>query len=158
NFAGSATITYVSTDGSADSAPTAVNVTVTPVNDAPVTANHSTSTTEDTPVSGKVVASDVDGDVLSYSVQSGASHGTLTLNATTGDYTYTPAANYNGADSFTVSVSDVQGGVAIATVNVSVTPVNDAPMTVADSATTSEDTPITIDVLGNDTDVDGPAS
>ncbi|MBP7502681.1 MAG: tandem-95 repeat protein, partial [Aquabacterium sp.] len=128
NFAGSATITYVSTDGSADSAPTAVNVTVTPVNDAPVTANHSTSTTEDTPVTGKVVASDVDGDVLSYSVQSGASHGTLALNATTGDYTYTPAANYNGADSFTVSVSDGQGGVAIATVNVSVTPANDAPV------------------------------
>ncbi|MGE0111444.1 tandem-95 repeat protein, partial [Aquabacterium sp.] len=165
NFAGSATITYVSTDGSADSAPTAVNVTVTPVNDAPITANHSTSTTEDTPVTGKVVASDVDGDVLSYSVQSGASHGTLALNATTGDYTYTPAANYNGADSFTVSVSDGQGGVAIATVNVSVTPANDAPVINPTSpgfdpiagnysVTTEEDVAVSGQVVGTDADGD----
>ncbi|MBP6615160.1 MAG: tandem-95 repeat protein, partial [Aquabacterium sp.] len=158
NFAGSATITYVSTDGSADSAPTAVTVTVTPVNDAPVAANQAKTTAEDTPVTGTVVASDVDGDTLSYSVQSGAAHGTLTLNATTGDYTYTPAANYNGTDSFTVRVSDGKGGLVDSVVNVTVTPVNDAPVANNDSLSAIEDTAVTYtaaQLVGNDTDIDG---
>ncbi|MBS9953854.1 cadherin-like domain-containing protein, partial [Vibrio alginolyticus] len=40
-------------------------------------------------------------------------------------------------------------------VNIDVTPVNDAPVATNDNAVTDEDTPVTIDVLPNDTDIDG---
>src|SRR5262249_38600121 len=42
-------------------------------------------------------------------------------------FTYTPNANYGGADSFTYTVNDGQGGTATGTVNLTVTPVADAP-------------------------------
>src|SRR5439155_5360256 len=69
--------------------------------------------------------------------------------------TYTPAANYDGADALTYTISDGHGGTASATVTVMVTAVNDAPIAIDDAATTAEDTPVSIAVLGNDTDVDG---
>jgi VCBS repeat-containing protein len=157
NFTGTADFTYTVTDGELSSAPATVTVAVSPVNDAPVAANQAKTTAEDTPVTGKVVASDVDGDTLSYAVQSGAAHGTLALNTTTGDYTYTPAANYNGTDSFTVRVSDGKGGFVDSIVNVTITPVNDAPVVTSDNATIPEDTVATGNVLSNDSDVEGSA-
>ncbi|MFY9810003.1 tandem-95 repeat protein, partial [Aquabacterium sp.] len=122
---------------------------------APITGDDNVTTEEDTAVSGQVVGSDADGDALTYALGTGPSNGTVSVNAN-GTWTYTPSANFNGSDSFTVSVSDGNGGVTTATVNVGITPVNDAPVASADSTTTVEDTPVTIDVLGNDTDVDGP--
>ncbi|UCL88439.1 retention module-containing protein [Pseudomonas sp. HS-18] len=132
-----------------------LNVTVYPVNDAPTSANQNQSTAEDTPLTGKIVASDVDGDTLSYAVKAGATpaHGSVTVNAATGDYTYTPAKDYNGPDSFTVRVSDGKGGFADSVVNVNVTPVNDAPTTTDQSKTTAEDTALTGKIVA--TDVDG---
>ncbi|WP_038909840.1 cadherin-like domain-containing protein, partial [Dickeya dadantii] len=53
------------------------------------------------------------------------------------------------------TVSDGAGGVATGTLTVTVTAVNDAPVAAADTATTNEDTPVTVDVLANDSDVDG---
>jgi Ca2+-binding RTX toxin-like protein len=157
HFNGTADFSYIVTDGELSSAPATVTVAVSPVNDAPVAANQAKTTAEDTPVTGKVVASDVDGDTLSYAVQSGAAHGTLALNTTTGDYTYTPAANYNGTDSFTVRVSDGKGGFVDSIVNVTITPVNDAPVVTSDNATIPEDTVATGNVLSNDSDVEGSA-
>ncbi|WP_229608495.1 Ig-like domain-containing protein, partial [Vibrio parahaemolyticus] len=62
--------------------------------------------------------------------------------------------NYVGKDTFTYVVTS--GGVSESiTVNVDVTPVNDAPVAKDDTAITDEDTPVTIDVLPNDTDIDG---
>ncbi|WP_280048854.1 retention module-containing protein [Pseudomonas nitroreducens] len=132
-----------------------LNVTVYPVNDAPTSANQNQSTAEDTPLTGKIVASDVDGDTLSYAVKAGATpaHGSVTVNAATGDYTYTPAKDYNGPDSFTVRISDGKGGFADSVVNVNVTPVNDAPTTADQSKTTAEDTALTGKIVA--TDVDG---
>ncbi len=140
-------------DGKGGFADSVVNVNVTPVNDAPTTADQSKTTAEDTALAGKIVASDVDGDTLSYAVKTGVAHGTLTLNTATGDYTYTPAKDYNGPDSFTVRVSDGKGGFADSVVNVNVTPVNDAPTTADQSKTTAEDTALTGKIVA--TDVDG---
>lgn len=84
-------------------------------------------------------------------------HGTLTLQAD-GNFTYTPAANYSGTDSFTYLVTDSTGSSNIASVTLNITPVNDAPVAVADAYPGSEDTPLTIaapGVLANDTDVEG---
>ena len=81
-------------------------------------------------------------------------HGTVTINAG-GTVTYSPAANYNGPDSFSYTVSDGHGGTATAAVSVTVTNVNNAPVAVNDSASTLEDEAVTIAVLANDTDADG---
>src|SRR5262249_7594571 len=52
---------------------------------------------------------DADGDPLAAALLSGPAHGTLTLNLD-GSFSYTPDANYSGADSFTYSVTDGHGG------------------------------------------------
>src|SRR5207245_6804276 len=79
-----------------------VTLTITPVNDPPVASAESYTTAEDTALSvtGLLAdASDIDGDALTAILVSGPSHGSLTLNGN-GTFTYTPAANYNGTDTF----------------------------------------------------------
>lgn len=85
-------------------------------------------TDEDTPISGAVGASDADGDVLSYSLAEGPANGTLSFNTSTGEYTYTPSANFSGADSFRVVVADTSGASVEQTISVGVRPVADAPI------------------------------
>src|SRR5439155_6412566 len=118
-----------------------------PVNDAPVAAGTSYSTNEDsalTIAAPGVLAgsSDVDGDALSAVLVSGPSHGTLTLNAA-GGFTYTPAGNYNGADSFTFKANDGSADSNVATVGITVIPVNDAPVAAGTSYSTNEDSALT---------------
>ena len=75
-----------------------------------------------------------------------------------GKVLYTPAADYNGSDSFTYKVCD-DGTPSLcdtAVVSVTVNAVNDAPVAANDTASTNEDTAVAIDVLGNDTA--GPAN
>ena len=100
--------------------------------------------------------SDPDGDTLTLDSASDPAHGTITDNGD-GTYTYTPDPDYNGPDSVTYTISDGNGGTDTATVTFNVTPVNDAPDAVNDVDTMDEDAPITLDVLDNDTDVDGDA-
>ena len=71
--------------------------------------------------------SDVDGDALTCRPGDRPSHGTLTLNAN-GSFTYTPDANYNGADSFTYKANDGTADSNVATVSLTINPVNDAPV------------------------------
>src|SRR5438093_1321539 len=74
---------------------------------------------------------------------------------------YVPALNFNGVDSFTYKASDGQAQSGVATVTITVTPVNDAPVAANDdSYTTPEDTQLTViapGVLANDTDEIGRA-
>ena len=86
------------------------------------------TTNEDTPLTtGNVLTndSDSDGDTLSVSSFTQASHGAVTYNSN-GTFTYTPASNYSGSDSFTYTVSDGNGGSDTATVSLTVISVNDA--------------------------------
>src|SRR5204863_368976 len=166
NYNGNDSLTYKASDGQAQSGVATVTITVTPVNDAPVAANDDAYTTpEDTQLTVSapgVLAndSDVDGDALSAVLVSSPSHGTLTLNGD-GSLVYMPALNFNGIDSFTYKASDGQAQSGVATVTITVTPVNDAPVAANDdNYTTAEDTQLTViapGVLANDTDVDGDA-
>ncbi|HEY9248932.1 MAG TPA: Ig-like domain-containing protein, partial [Rariglobus sp.] len=74
--------------------------------------------------------------------------------------TYTPAADFNGTDSFTFTATD-QGSPALtsapATISVTVTPLNDAPTALAQTATTAEDTPLALTLAGADVDGDSLA-
>ncbi|MDX9843479.1 MAG: Ig-like domain-containing protein [Aquabacterium sp.] len=163
NFSGADSFTYTNAEGNTAT----VSVTVKPINDAPVvndpssnydpaSGSYSVTTPEDQPVSGQVVASDADGDALSYAPGTQPTNGTVSVNPD-GTWTYQPNPDYNGSDSFTVTVSDSKGGTTTVTVNVGITPVNDAPIVTSDSATILEDTVATGNVLSNDSDVEGSA-
>ena len=153
NFNGVDTFQYTVSDGE-ETATTTVSVSVEAENDAPVAGDDTASTTEDTPVTISVLSNDTDVDGPSQSVASVTqpANGTVTT-LPSGQLQYTPAANFNGTDSFKYTLSD---GIDTdtATVTVTVTAVNDAPVAVNDSATTDEDMSVTINVLGNDSDVD----
>ena len=112
-------------------APARVVVTVTDVNERPVAVDDEAETPEDRMVTVDVLANDADpdGDRLRVETVSAAIHGTPAVTAG-GAVTYTPEANYHGADRFTYVVSDGRGETATATVDVTVVPVNDAPVAV----------------------------
>ncbi|BCB42218.1 hypothetical protein VagYM19_13450 [Vibrio alginolyticus] len=150
---GSEILTFTATDPSGESVSQTVNFTVAPVAD--IEADKAT-VVEDTPTIIKVLGNDTfegDDKVVSLDTNNGPANGTVSVNPD-GSVTYTPNDNYHGTDSFTYIVTS--GGVSESTtVNVDVTPVNDTPVAKDDAATTQEDTAVTIDVLPNDTDVDG---
>jgi len=101
--------------------------------------------------------SDADGDPVSVAAASvtAPAHGTAAVNAD-GSFTYTPAANFNGADTVTYQASDGAALSGTATVTVTVTPVNDPPTAAADQAAVAENASTAIDVTANDTP--GPAN
>ncbi|MDV5034243.1 tandem-95 repeat protein [Vibrio diabolicus] len=150
---GSETLTFTATDPSGESVSQTVNFTVAPVADI---VEDNATVVEDTPTIIKVLGNDTfegDDKVVSLDTNNGPANGTVSVNPD-GSVTYTPNDNYHGTDSFTYIVTS--GGVSESTtVNVDVTPVNDAPLAKDDTATTQEDIAVTIDVLPNDTDVDG---
>ncbi|MDX8425324.1 tandem-95 repeat protein, partial [Vibrio parahaemolyticus] len=150
---GSETLMFTATDPSGESVSQTVNFTVAPVAD--IVADKAT-VVEDTPTIIKVLGNDTfegDDQVVSLDTNNGPANGTVSVNPD-GSVTYTPNDNYHGTDSFTYIVTS--GGVSESTtVSVDVTPVNDAPVAKDDIATTQEDTAVTIDVLPNDSDVDG---
>ncbi len=109
-------------DGNGGTDTVTVNVTVTPVNDAPEFPSETADvgTTVDTPFVALLAATDVDGDALTFGLESDATSGTATV-AADGTVTYTPNAGFVGTDSFVVNVDDGNGGTDTATVNVDVT-------------------------------------
>ena len=82
--------------------------------------------------------------------------GTLVV-AADGTMTYTPNANVNGAEGmgYTVTVNGLVSNVAYITINIA--PINDIPVAVNDTATAVVAKANTINVLANDTDIDGIA-
>ncbi|MCX7258146.1 MAG: tandem-95 repeat protein, partial [Polaromonas sp.] len=158
DYFGEDSFTYKVNDGELDSQVATVSLTVTAVNDAPVAADVAVTTLEDTAATINLVASDVDNTAaeLQFSIQSQPAHGTLTKNQD-GSYSYTPAANFNGADSFTYSVSDGDLLSNLATVRIEVTAVNDAPTLGNQSLTVAEDNALTGNLLATAADVDSSA-
>ncbi|MHA1926905.1 MAG: Ig-like domain-containing protein, partial [Candidatus Thorarchaeota archaeon] len=160
------TLQYRLTDASgADSAFAYIHITVTPVNDAPVAVDDAYTTDEDVP---HIVAApgvitndyDIDYDSLTAVLVDAPLHGSIALNAD-GSLSYVPDADWQGVDSLTYQVFDGTEYSNIATVTITVNPVNDAPVAVDDVYTTDEDTillrGLVTGVLANDFDIDGDA-
>ncbi len=105
--------------------------------------------------------SDASGTInpASVVVSTAPTHGTTSVNSTTGAITYTPAAGFYGTDTFAYTVANTLGEIsAPGTVTVAV---DDPPTTNADAALTPENKAVTIAVLANDSDASGtinPAS
>ncbi|PYL45937.1 MAG: hypothetical protein DMF40_14250 [Verrucomicrobia bacterium] len=152
NYNGSDSFTFKVNDGKVDSGAATVSLTIAPVNDAPVADSQSVTTNEDTARAIVLNGSDVDGDALTYTLASNPSHGTLT--GTAPNLTYSPAANYNGTDSFTFKVNDGAASSGVATVSITVSAVNDAPVANGQSITTPQNVAKSITLTGSDVDGD----
>jgi len=132
------------------------NAMISSINDAPVAGDDAVSTNEETPVTVSVRANDtdVDGDALTVSSVTQGSNGTVTIVGDT-TITYTPNVNYSGADSFTYTLSDDQGGTATATVSITVDAINDPPQPETLAAQTiAEDNTLTITLSATDPEND----
>ena len=155
NFNGADSFDYTLSDGT-DTDTGTVNITIIAVNDQPTALDYTPTTEEDTAVQIVVVHNDTDpdiGDTLTISPSTMPSNGEASATSTT-TFTYKPKANFNGTDSFDYTLSD---GTATdtGTVTITVTAANDAPTAVDDTATTTAGTAVDINVVANDSDVEG---
>ena len=153
NYFGSDAFTYAIADGNGGSDTGSVAVTVTPVNDSPVATDDSLTTNEGTAANVGVLVNDtdVDGDTLLTVAVSDPPHGTAAINANS-TVRYTPDPGYNGADSFTYTVSDGAGGTDTGAVAVTVAAVDDPPTAQPKTASTTSPNPVTITLSGTDPD------
>lgn len=163
-FSGTAQLEYDIIDGAGGLATSTIDINVMPAivsNTAP-TIQRSTmgAVTEDRFAHGRIIARDSDGDALQYSVTpgSGPSRGSISFGPN-GHFTYTPDANENGLERFSITVSDGRGGDVDLPFAFAIKAVNDRPVAVNDFAVIANGfTPFRISaqsLLANDTDVDG---
>ncbi|HEY2412186.1 MAG TPA: Ig-like domain-containing protein, partial [Pirellulaceae bacterium] len=163
SFTGSDSFTYTATNTSSQSATATVTLTVNPPNHAPVAVADSYTTDENTPFSPQaaagVLANDTDADsqTLTAQIADQPQHGTVSLNSD-GTFTYTPASNFSGTDTFTYQASDGTALSDVTTATITVNHVNQAPTANADSFAVATngtlDIPASQGVLANDTDPD----
>ncbi|GLX80160.1 hypothetical protein tinsulaeT_35000 [Thalassotalea insulae] len=124
-------------------------------NQAPIAKDSHISLDEDTSISFELDISDPNQDELTVSVTTGPTVGELVQQDS--GWLYTPNANFHGEDSFSYQVSDGQLTSAVASVTITVNPVNDAPQAQDDSFTINTDSGEyqPLDVQANDSDIDG---
>jgi hypothetical protein len=123
-----------------------------PPNTLPVASDQQVNTNEDTAKAITLIANDVDGDSLTYTIITQPVHGILSGQAP--NVTYVPLLNYNGSDSLTFKANDGNVNSNVATVNITVISVNDAPVANNQSVITNEDTGKTFTLTANDVDGD----
>ncbi|TMH33424.1 MAG: tandem-95 repeat protein, partial [Betaproteobacteria bacterium] len=157
----------------ADGTSQLITVTVNGANEAPSAVVTPASGAEDAAgIAVTLSGADIDGTIASFTIGSLPAHGALlfggvavsvgsVIAASGGSATlsFVPDANWNGSTSFSYSATDNEGATSSAAAQpISVTPVNDNPSATADVASTTINTPIfNIDVLANDSDIDGDA-
>lgn len=103
-----------------------VNVTRAPANAAPTFSGYAFSTAKNTSANIAVAkllarAADTDGGTLAITAVSPASTQGGSVSLSSGNVSYSPANNFTGLDTFTVTISDGQGGSVVGTVTVTVT-------------------------------------
>ena len=140
-------------DGRVASDPDTAQVTAR--DNVPTAVPDTATTPEDAAVLIDVLGNDTDplGGTLTPEVTASPMHGTAIVQGS--GILYTPTADYNGSDSFSYRVSNAEATSSAALVSVTVTPVNDPPVAVDDAASTGAGAAVVIDVLANDSDVDG---
>ncbi|WP_349409526.1 Ig-like domain-containing protein [Pseudalkalibacillus sp. SCS-8] len=154
DFTGMDQFTVQVSDGRGGTAISTVSINVAKSNQLPVADNYNEQIEQNTSISGKVVATDPDGDSLIYSINRAASHGTAVVKAD-GTWTYTPNTGYVGTDQFTVKVSDEKGGEVISTISINVLePVNQLPTVENENVQTEHNQPVEGKVIGHDEDGD----
>ena len=158
NYFGNDAFGYSVSDGHGGTASATVTVHVQGVQDPPVAVDDTATTLEDTAGDINVLTNDTDadGDALTVTSVGSAVNGTPTINSN-GTVHFVPNPNFAGIGSFDYTVSDGHGGSDVGSVHVTVTPVNDPPVAVNDSGSTTAGVAVTLNVLANDTDIEGSA-
>lgn len=133
-----------------------VMITVTPVNDAPVAMDDAYAIDEDVELIVAAVGvlendADLDGEMLYSEVVSDPVHGILSLSPN-GAFSYMPAENFNGVDSFTYRTFDGELYSDAVTVMLTIGPLNDTPTADDQAAATDEDTSLGLTLTGDDGD------
>ncbi|MEY3896454.1 MAG: hypothetical protein RLZZ214_1974, partial [Verrucomicrobiota bacterium] len=151
NFVGSDKFTYRVRDGASNSAVATITITVAQAAlppTAPVATPKAWTVTEDTSPNLVLTGTDANSDPLTFSVVSGPANGVLT--GAPPNLKYTPAADYNGGDSFTFITNDGSLNSSPAVISITVSPVNDAPLAVSQTLTTDNATSLAILLSGSD--------
>ena len=157
SYTGSDSFTYTANDGKVNSALATITVDIGVAgNRRPIATNQAVITVEETPKAITLAGTDPDGNSLIYDLVSRPAHGVLF--GTLPNLTYQPAGNYptdnfNGLDSFTFTVRDASLTSALATVNITVTPVNDAPQATAQAVNVLANVTKPITLLGTDSEI-----
>ncbi len=152
NFNGSDGFAVQVTDSAGLTGVVNVAVTVNAINDAPAPSAATLTTDEDTIGTVQILANDPDlGDSFSYSITVAATNGTATVDIN-GMTTYTPDANFNGSDNFSVQVTDAAGLMGVVDVLVAVTAVNDAPVASAPAISVTAGNSATSQISASDID------
>ncbi|MDZ4662057.1 MAG: tandem-95 repeat protein [Pseudomonadota bacterium] len=150
---GSDSFTFRVKDASDFSNTATVSVNLNNVNDAPVAQNITALINEDVSASIKLLATDADGDALVYRLLTQPTRGVVSnFIAGTGAFTYTPTANFSGADSFQYVARDGSVDSAAKSVTITIAAVNDAPVAQNITSTTNEDASVSIKLLATDPD------
>lgn len=141
NYQGTDSFQYVAFDGRTSSTPTVVSLTIAGVNDAPqgVADSYTVGNSGQLRVNAATGVlkndTDLDGDTLTAAVASFPAHGSISLSPD-GSFTYTPATEYVGSDTFTYTVADGHGGTATGTVSLQVAATNTFTVTANSAAGT----------------------
>ena len=155
---------FIAHDGKASSAPVSVKLNITLVNDAPVAVDDAATIEEDADLTSiNIIANDTDVDntnaELTLTEYGYVGTGTVSINADNKSVDYKPASNFNGSETITYTVSDIEPLSDVnGTLTVTVNPVNDSPVAVNDVyGIVKNSGSNSIDVIANDTDIDGDA-
>jgi hypothetical protein len=117
-YAGADSFTFKVNDGYMDS--NAATVVIDIVNGMPVAKDDRLTTAKNTAAKGTLKASDSAGDALTFSMVAPPAHGSVKLDAASGDFTYTPNSDYVGADGFTFKASNGRSDSNTATLSITV--------------------------------------
>ena len=129
NAHGSDSFTFKTSDVFKASNPATISVTIQSINDAPVTSVGSLNTNEDAMANSRLLATDIDGDTLAFSVVTQGTKGSISLiDSAVGTYTYTPNSNATGDDSFSFKVHDGSVDSNTSEISVTINSINDAPI------------------------------
>lgn len=152
NYHGDDSFEFKVDDGELDSETAGIAFEIAPVNDSPIATDVRVETDEDTSLPVTLSGVDVDGDDLQFEIIDPPGHGVLSGSGR--EWTYFPEPDYFGEDAFTFIANDGLAISELATVVISVKPINDPPVSSDNVIVANEDTPVGLLLRASDVDGD----
>ena len=155
NFWGSDEITLQICDENNACTEAVLEISVLSINDEPIANSMNVNIQEDEEISGSVsgAVNHNDEEMLFFGTMIAPTSGMLVIE-NTGQYTYSPNANFFGNDQFTYLVCDPLGACDTASVFISITSINDTPQTGHDNLILNEDQSGEVNLAANDFEVE----